>query len=161
MNDLLHHALRTKTVFAVILLLISPHGLAASSNLAIAKTIEVFTTVEFPSIPNHGKPESFENSTDYQVYPIDAIERFQQALSEGLPGDRVQAKQRVLTRFQTMDSDINASLEQAATGLAKALQYGIDRYPAMVFDGALVVYGVTDIDTALDHYQQWREETGR
>ena len=30
------------------------------------------------------------------------------------------------------------------------MQYGIDRYPAVVFDGEAVVYGVTDLTVALE-----------
>jgi integrating conjugative element protein (TIGR03757 family) len=48
-------------------------------------------------------------------------------------------------------------MQQAAIGLAKAVQYGVDRYPAMVFDGGAVIYGVTDIHQALLRYRQWRE----
>ncbi|MEA2093693.1 MAG: DUF1525 domain-containing protein [Pseudomonadota bacterium] len=41
-------------------------------------------------------------------------------------------------------------------GLARALQYGIDRYPAIVFDGQLVVYGVTELGQALHQYYHWQ-----
>ena len=37
-------------------------------------------------------------------------------------------------------------MQRAAMGLAKAMQYGIDQYPAIVFDGDLAIYGVTDIN---------------
>jgi len=37
----------------------------------------------------------------------------------------------------------------------------VDRYPAIVFDGQAVVYGVTDVETALAHYQKWRQEGAR
>ena len=49
-----------------------------------------------------------------------------------------------------------AAVQNAAVGLAKAMQYGIDRYPAIVFDGKAVVYGLTDLNSALDHYRTWR-----
>ncbi len=37
------------------------------------------------------------------------------------------------------------------------MQYGVDRYPAIVFDGKAVVYGVTDVKAATRLYEQWRE----
>ena len=46
----------------------------------------------------------------------------------------------------------------AAKGLMRALQYGINRYPAIVFDGQAVVYGVTDIETAARLYDHWMEQ---
>jgi integrating conjugative element protein (TIGR03757 family) len=47
-------------------------------------------------------------------------------------------------------------MQRAAIGLTKALQYGIDRFPAMVFDGQCVVYGVTDLGQALRQYHRWQ-----
>ena len=52
-------------------------------------------------------------------------------------------------------------MQMAAHGLAKAMQYGVDRYPAIVFDGQAVVYGVTDVQTAIAHYRAWRREGKR
>jgi integrating conjugative element protein (TIGR03757 family) len=46
-------------------------------------------------------------------------------------------------------------MQRAAMGLAKAVQYGVDRYPAIVFDGQVVVYGITDLEAALQHYRAW------
>ncbi|MCP4040978.1 MAG: DUF1525 domain-containing protein, partial [Gammaproteobacteria bacterium] len=42
---------------------------------------------------------------------------------------------------------------------AKAMQYGVDRIPAIVFDGKVVVYGMTNLKAALDHYRTWRVGT--
>jgi hypothetical protein len=42
------------------------------------------------------------------------------------------------------------------SGLVQAMQYGIDRYPAIVFDGKAVVYGITDVRAATQRYQQWQ-----
>jgi integrating conjugative element protein (TIGR03757 family) len=47
-------------------------------------------------------------------------------------------------------------MQRSSIGLAKAMQYGINRYPAIVFDGQAVVYGVTDLNAARAHYQTWR-----
>jgi integrating conjugative element protein (TIGR03757 family) len=48
--------------------------------------------------------------------------------------------------------------KNAAFGLAKAAQYGVDRYPAIVFDGRAVVYGVTDLVDAVERYETWQRE---
>jgi len=43
----------------------------------------------------------------------------------------------------------------AGEGLALAhLQYQLDRYPAIVFDGMAVIYGVTDLAVAKRLYEQ-------
>ncbi len=90
------------------------------------------------------------------VYHVDRIDRLQQALSKDLPTDPEAAKQTALQRFQRMDRQLSTELENAANGLLKAMQYGIDRYPAIVFDGKAVVYGITDIRAATQMYRQWR-----
>jgi len=61
-----------------------------------------------------------------------------------------------LQRIQQLDEQARASIQNAAVGLAKAMQYRVDRYPAIVFDGKVVVYDLTDLRTALDHYQTWQ-----
>ncbi|PCH60988.1 MAG: hypothetical protein COC05_02485 [Gammaproteobacteria bacterium] len=42
-------------------------------------------------------------------------------------------------------------------GVGKGSVYGVERYTAIMFDGEVVIYGVTDIREALHRYQQWRE----
>ena len=72
--------------------------------------------------------------------------------------DPEQSKRIVLQRIQQLDETGRAQAQHAAMGLAKAMQYGIDRYPAIVLDGEVAIYGVTDIREALQRYQQWQED---
>ena len=90
------------------------------------------------------------------VYYIDRIDRLQRELSKDLPADPVTAKQTALHRFQRMDNRLSHELENAANGLVQAMQYAIDRYPAIVFDGNAVVYGITDVRAATQRYRQWQ-----
>lgn len=92
------------------------------------------------------------------VYRLDRIYELQNELSYQLPGDPEKAKQLALRRFERMDAQISHQLENAAKGLVQALQYGINRYPAIVFEGQAVVYGVTDIETGLRLYDHWMEQ---
>jgi integrating conjugative element protein (TIGR03757 family) len=102
------------------------------------------------------------NGTDgITVYYIDRIDRLQRELSKDLPADPVTAKQTALHRFQRMDNKLSHELENAANGLVQAMQYGIDRYPAIVFDGKAVVYGITDVRAATQRYQQWQAGEAR
>lgn len=110
--------------------------------------IEVFADSQTPVL---------NNGPSTTVYIVDRIDRLQQALSEGLPAEPEAAKQDALQRFQRMDAQLSSELENAAKGLVQAMQYGIDRYPAIVIDGKAVVYGVTDVKAATRLYEQWRE----
>ncbi len=91
------------------------------------------------------------------IYVIDQIDVLKKTLSSELPRDPEKAKQVVLARFQTMDATLSQQLENAAIGLTKAHQYEINRYPAIVFDGKTVIYGITDLVVALRLYRQRQE----
>ncbi len=98
-----------------------------------------------------------EKTAGVTVYRVDAIARLQAALSRELPGDPQVARDIVLARVARLEADKSLHLEQAARGLARAMHYGIDRYPAIVFNGQVVVYGITDIELALGLWHRWRK----
>ncbi|MGV6825524.1 MAG: TIGR03757 family integrating conjugative element protein [bacterium] len=129
---------------------------------AFPSLIEVFATAELPVASMSDldqQPGSKE--TELHVYDIDGIQRIEAYLSEGLTDNPEHAKNVVLQRTQNLDDQVTTKMQMAAQGLAKAMQYGVDRYPAIVFDGQAVVYGVTDVQTALAHYQSWQREGKR
>jgi len=117
-----------------------------------APAIEVFADSKFQVV------SVSDNTT---VYVMDRINQLQQALSEDLPIEPENAKRLVLSRFQRMDAQLSSELENAARGLVQAMQYGIDRYPAIVFDGDAVVYGVLDVTAATQLYQRWQTRGAR
>jgi len=122
--------------------------------------IEVFTSSEYPFASTNDASNKLRG-LDIMVYEIDGIESMERALSIDMPADPVQSKQIALRRLQHLDEQTRTKMQMAAQGLAKAMQYGVDRYPAIVFDGRAVVYGVTDVQTALVYYQSWRREGKR
>ena len=91
-----------------------------------------------------------------KVYEIDGIERLEAELSRGLARDPERARRIALRRIGRLDDTVMWWPQRAAIGLSKVVQYGIDRNPAIVFDGEAVVYGVTDIEQALHCYRQWQ-----
>lgn len=115
-------------------------------------SIEVFTDLTFREIGDKGS---------VTLYVIDRIDQLQHVLSKDLSTDPEKAKQEALHRFQAMDVRVSQQLENAANGLVQAMHYGIDRYPAIVFDGEAVVYGIADLDTAKRVYLQWQAEGKR
>lgn len=91
-----------------------------------------------------------------RVHTLDAIENLENALSQGLPADPHQAKRMALARLKQLSQGTRARLQHSATSIATALHYGIEQYPAIVFDADFVVYGLTDPFRALQHYRRWR-----
>ena len=120
-----------------------------------AYRIEVFTSSERPF--TNVDHERLRYAT-FTTYTVDDLERFESGLSEGLPQDPEAAKTEALRRVQQLDDTRMAPAKNAAIGLAKAIQYGVDRYPAIVFDGRAVVYGVTDLVDAVERYETWQRE---
>jgi integrating conjugative element protein (TIGR03757 family) len=118
-------------------------------------SIEVFTTSE-PRVV--GVDHQRLGSATITTYAVDGVERFESGLSEGLPQDPEAAKAEAMPRVQQLDDTRMAPAKNAAIGLAKAIQYGVDRYPAIVFDERAVVYGVTDLVEALNRYDAWNRE---
>jgi len=110
--------------------------------------IEVITTPEAPvdiEVPGLDLPVT--------VYDLNAPERLEARLSAGLPADSEAAIPMAKARIAGASRE---ELQSAYSGLVQALQCGITRYPAIVFDGKAVVYGVADLAQALAYYQAWR-----
>lgn len=91
-----------------------------------------------------------------RVHTLDAIETLEDELSRDLPADPRSAKRLALARLKQLSKDTRAQLQHSATAIATALHYGIEKYPAIVFDAEFVVYGLTDPFHALEHYRRWR-----
>ena len=147
----LSHALVGLTLFGAL-------AFSAPTWAGDALIIEVFTTSEQPVV---GAEHERLRTATITTFAIDGLERFESGLSEGLPADPETAKVEALRRIQRLDDAGMAHAKNAAIGLAKAVQYGVDRYPAIVFDGGAVVYGVTDLVEALEQYEAWQREHER
>lgn len=123
--------------------------------------VEVFTASALPIARDADLSWASSGVIGLHIYELDSIQRIEAKLSEGLTADPEQSKRVVLQHLRELHEEDRARMQRAAMGLAKAMQYGIDRYPAIVFDGEVAIYGVTDIGEALHRYQQWREGRGR
>ncbi len=95
-----------------------------------------------------------------RIHTLDAIETLKAKLSKGLPADPHEANRVALSRLRQLSKEDRAELEHAATSIATAVNYGVMKYPAIVFDSEFVVYGLTDPVSALAHLQRWRRAEG-
>ena len=123
------------------------------------RVIEVFTSAQYPIVESDAKHAGSDvQEPEVTVYEIEGIQSAERDLSINLPMDPQQSKQIALQRIQSLDAQTRSRMQLAAQGLAKAMQYGVDRYPAVVFDGEAVVYGVTDLGVILEQYRVWQTE---
>jgi integrating conjugative element protein (TIGR03757 family) len=105
---------------------------------AAEPSIEVFTLSTLPVTGVQGAT----------VYYLDAVALLEQHLSTNLPADPTQAQVLVTQRMSALGPQLEARARAGAEGLARAAQLGVQRAPAIVFDGKWAVYGVTDVDVA-------------
>ncbi len=144
-------------VWLVSLALLADTAFADPQILNPPPVIEVFTSAKQPVSHADAKGAPHHNQgLDITVYEIEGIQSIERDLSLNLPAASKQAKQIVLHRIQRLDAQTRLSMHSVAMGLAKAMQYGVERYPAIVFDGKAVVYGITDLTVALEQYRAWQ-----
>ncbi len=111
---------------------------------AEAPRIEIFTTARYP----------ISGATPaVQIYILDEPARIEAELSASLPQGKDAAE---FAQAQVQGAWRNEAqlLTRAYQGLLKARQYGVLRLPAIVFDGQVVVYGITDLEQALAEYRR-------
>jgi len=137
-------------VLAALTVLVSANGAVSAGEQF---TVEVFTTTDLP-IDTDSKVDQIAGTVE--IYEIDGIQRFEAELSRGLPNNVDAAKHRAAERIGQLDEKQMQRIKRLAQGLSKAMQYGIDRFPAIVFDGDVVVYGLTNLSVALYHFRRWR-----
>lgn len=118
--------------------------------------VEIFTTSTIPI--SRSLKTNQQGAVSVERYLIDDVGRFETTLSRGLPQHTADAKPMVLARIDKLGKGQIERVRHAALGLSKAMQYGVDRYPAIVFDHGWVIYGLTDLSLAFSHYQAWRGE---
>ncbi|MDT3671773.1 MAG: TIGR03757 family integrating conjugative element protein [Aromatoleum sp.] len=121
-----------------------------------------------PSVLAQERVEVFQLSTQLlrgtgtaTVYHVDGMERMTTALSAGLPSDPIQAEAVARRRFEALTDTDRQALGASAQGLTAAMQYRLTKSPAIVFDGAAIVYGVENVDQARAIYRTWRARGGR
>ena len=134
---------------AMAIVLVAVNGVVSANDQPL---VEVFTASDVPINPDHQVDR-------LQVYEIDVIRQFEKEISRGLSEDVNTAKHQAIERVTQLDEKQKQQVQRSSIGLIKAMQYGIARYPAIVFDGEAVLYGVTDLTEAIHRYRQWRETT--
>jgi integrating conjugative element protein (TIGR03757 family) len=92
------------------------------------------------------------------LYDLTAGDRMANAMSKGLTGPDQHAHRQVQQRIAAIGrKQFEAQLKQAFQAIIQSVAYQLDRHPAVVFNqGEAVIYGVTDLNTAVGYYQQWR-----
>lgn len=102
------------------------------------------------------KAQLAQQGIELNAYNLDAPEPLRQALNANLPADPTQAKKIVLQRlYQDGLPALRERYQAAYQAHSKAVQYGLERFPAWVFNhGEAVIYGDGDLTSALQRFHQ-------
>lgn len=127
----------------------------ARAEIDAVPRIEVFTCAETPVTGLQALAAGAgHEGIEVHIHALDGLQALEAKFSENLARDPAQARRQALEQISRLNETDRARLQRTAAGLARAVHYGIDRYPAMVFDGQSVVYGLTDLEAALAHYRR-------
>jgi integrating conjugative element protein (TIGR03757 family) len=125
--------------------LVASTGAAPAADTA---RIEVFTTA--------GTPVTGISAPAVHVYILDTPARIEAEINAAFPRDPSTAHRYAQRALKGQWHEAAERLTQAYRGLLKGSQYGLEKLPAIVFDGRAVVYGITDLDEALGDYRRWK-----
>lgn len=130
----------------------------ASADTKLPATMDIFTTGEYPiSRAEFITGNARRDHTKLQIHHVDGLKQLEATLSEGLPNDPDQAQAIALQRMQNQRLRVKEVAQKGADSLELAIRYGVNRYPAIVFNqGESVIYGVTNVEDAIAIYLRER-----
>ena len=115
--------------------------------------IEVITSDRYPVT---GVQSALNQGYAVQIYNLNDGKKLVKRLAGTLPPNQTAAKQKLENTLHNMGQQaVQAAFMKAFKAQQLAAQYGLDRYPAIVFEhGRSVIYGVTDLNAALKRYHR-------
>ena len=154
--------MRSKRLSTRLWLLVAFISAAVATAAAVSQpvgpaTIEVFATGD--QWRGDLNPVPADAQLDIRIHLIDGIRQLEANLSRNLPADSRAAEKEVLRRLQALDEDRSNRVKASAEALLRAIELGVDRYPAIVIDGKFVAYGTTDLTEAMGAYRQHGRRT--
>lgn len=143
-----------RVVLPALLLALNAQAQVTTSDRSVVST--QLGAVPLPWMP--AKTEVFASSAMYisnpgqaSVYLVDARKLILAEINRGgLPPDPKRAAEIARERFRAMGPDLKQRVTASLRVTEKVIIYGIQRVPAVVFDGQRVVYGVSDVAQATE-----------
>lgn len=132
-------------------------GVKAGSSLWPG-TIVIVTSEEYPVV----MPDAYKGYIPkLTILNLDSVSQIESRLSQGLPANEKLATAEFHRRVEAIGkTKLESALRGAYQAVGAAMAYRLDRYPAIIFDERVVVYGLTDLSKALEKYRQWRLGAG-
>lgn len=131
------------------LLLIAAAAATAQGRGQSVTTVEVFANSAMNITPG-GADRPYKLT----IYRMDGLQRVEQDLSRQLPKDETAARQWLQQNQARIKREYSGQAVNAANAIAMANYYHINRLPAVLINRQVVVYGLTDVDAAIERYRQ-------
>lgn len=150
-------AIRSGLIIFVSIMGFAYTGVQASSSLW-PESVLVVTSDKYPV----ATPDAFKSYIPKVTQlNLDSVSQVERRLSEELPANEKLAKAEFQRRVEAIGkAQLESELRNAYQAVGAAMAYRLDRYPAIIFDEQVVVYGLTDLSQALEKYRQWRLGSG-
>lgn len=126
----------------------------------LPKSIIVITSNQSPVSEPTNLSSYYQGwSPDIKILNLDAVSDLEKRLAKDLPVNEAKAREVLDQRFKLIGKNqLQKDFSNAYQALVLSAKYGIDRYPAVIFDYQTIVYGVTDILAATMFYLEWQKE---
>ncbi|WP_162846528.1 TIGR03757 family integrating conjugative element protein [Corticibacter populi] len=92
--------------------------------------------------------------TQLQIFRVDDVQLIEEEINVGVPASEAAAMAHLQRQEAAIRRKYQARIQQASTGMSRAIAYRLSRIPAVVINQKFVLYGITDIDAAADLFQQ-------
>jgi integrating conjugative element protein (TIGR03757 family) len=156
-------SMKRSGLFLLGMLALPAYSVAAgteSNNAVLPQKMEVFSSRALP-VTGLEQAARLITGERLKIYDLDAVAALEREISVGLPADQEEAKRLAAQRMSTLGPDLALRFARAYQGVIQARRYGLTMYPAVVFDGGQsVIYGETDLATALEQYHLWKTQRG-
>lgn len=142
---------------ALVFLGFAAHAPQASSTDALQARYQGITHVEvFANSAVHIPQSDLHNHAVVSIYRIDGLAMLEEELNINLPSNEAQAYRYMIEKEAEIKKKYQSRINNAASGLTLAIQYKLNRLPAVVFNQRFVIYGVNDLEQAAMIFQKRR-----
>ena len=139
----------TSLAFGAALTLVSATVLAADRYDGVSQ-VEVFANSTMVITSTRSAPFPIK------VYRVDGLAQAEALANQGLPQTEAEATVYLARQQEAIRRRVEPLIREALQGLQLVQRYRLDRMPAVVVNQQSVVFGVTDVDDALQRFQAHR-----
>lgn len=119
---------------------------AAAQDAPAALTVEVFanSAMAITPQPAAGLPYKLD------IYRIDGMRQVEETINQQLPKTEREAQEWLARNQSRIEREYRPAIISAANGITLMTTYQLNRIPAIVINRKTVVYGVTNVNQAIE-----------